>query len=73
MTNAIPQVSKPKAQPGDSLKSAPPARQVRMIRAVYGRMVDPHTGLAFDLKPCELFKMTPWVQCQIDAGKLILE
>lgn len=43
-----------------------------MIRAVYGRMVDPHTGLVFDLAPCELFKMTPWVQCQVDAGKLVL-
>lgn len=44
----------------------------QMIQAVYGRMVDPHTGLSFDTKPCELFKMTPWIQGQIDAGKLKL-
>lgn len=44
----------------------------QMIQAAYGRMVDPHTGLSFDTKPCELFKMTPWIQSQIDAGKLRL-
>lgn len=46
--------------------------QPKQIRAVYGRMVDPHTGLVFDLKPCELLKITPWVQCQVEAGKLVV-
>lgn len=45
----------------------------KLIRTVYGRMVDPHTNLTFDLKPSELFKMTPWVQSQIEAGKMVLE
>ena len=40
------------------------------VCAVHRRMVDPHTGLAFENSPTEVFKMTPWVQCQIDEGKL---
>jgi hypothetical protein len=44
----------------------------QLIRAVYGRMVDPHTGLSFDVVPCELLKMTGWVKSQIEAGKLEL-
>ena len=43
------------------------------IRSVYGRMVDPHTGCTFDLAGGELLKMTPWVQSQIEAGKLLLQ
>ena len=50
----------------------PAAASPRNIKAVYGLMVDPHTGHTFNLKPCELLKMTPWVQSQIDAGKLML-
>ena len=42
------------------------------IRAVYGRMVDPHTGLSYDVVPSELLKMTGWVQSQIDDGKLVI-
>lgn len=44
----------------------------QLVRAVYGRMVDPHTGLVYDVVPSELLKMTGWVQSQIDAGKLEL-
>lgn len=44
----------------------------RYIQAVYGRMVDPHTGLEFNVVPSELFKLTPWVQSQLDTGKLKL-
>lgn len=42
------------------------------IRAVYGRMVDPHTALEFTQAPRELFKKTSWVEAQLDAGKLVL-
>lgn len=40
------------------------------VQTVYGRMVEPHTGEVFDRKPSELLKMTPWIQSQIDAGKI---
>ena len=53
--------------------AASAAASPKNIKAVYGLMVDPHTGCTFNLKPCELLKMTPWVQSQIDAGKLLLE
>jgi hypothetical protein len=49
-----------------------PAPVPKQIKAVYGLMVDPHTGLHFNLQPCELLKLTPWVQSQLDAGKLTL-
>ena len=52
--------------------SQPAAPAPKQIRAVYGLMVDPHTGLSFNLHPCELLKLTPWVQSQLDAGKLAL-
>ena len=61
----ISEVKKPAAA---SVAAAP-----KRIRSVYGLMVDPHTGCTFNLTPCELLKMTPWVQSQIDAGKLVLE
>ena len=52
--------------------AAPSVPAQKKIKAVYGLMVDPHTGLSFNLKPCELLKLTPWVQSQLDAGKLAL-
>lgn len=42
------------------------------VKAVYGRMVEPHTGEVFDQKPSELLKLTPWVQSQIETGKLVI-
>lgn len=42
------------------------------IRAVYGRMVDPHTGLEYTQTPSELLKNTSWVEAQIQAKKLEL-
>lgn len=42
----------------------------KLLRAVHGRMVDPHTGREFLLVPCEAGEVTPWMQSQIDAGKL---
>lgn len=44
----------------------------KKIRAVHGRMVDPHTGEQFDLEPKPCGKITGWMQAQVDAGKLAL-
>lgn len=46
--------------------------EVKLIRAVYGRMVDPHTGLEYTQTPSELLKSTSWVEAQIQAKKLEL-
>ena len=40
------------------------------VRAVFGRMVDPHTGVEYTQMPQALGKITAWVQSQIDAGKI---
>lgn len=61
-----PKVEAPKAEAKDEKKGP------KMIRAVYGRMVDPHTALEFTQTPRELYKKTSWVQAQLDAGKLEL-
>jgi len=63
------QIAKPGAAAPAPVSAAPAPKK---IKAVYGLMVDPHTGLSFNLKPCELLKLTPWVQSQLDAGKLAL-
>lgn len=47
--------------------TAAPAKQVR---AVYGKMVDISTGEAYTQKPCVCEKITPWMQMQVDAGKM---
>lgn len=47
-------------------------QKVQGIRAVWGRMVDPHTAIEFNVTPSELLKRTPWVDSQIQAGKLEL-
>ena len=65
------------ASPAESLVEGAVAEPVaessgQLIRAVYGLMVDPHTGLRYEQKPSELLKMTGWVQSQLDAGKLEL-
>lgn len=44
----------------------------KMVHTLYGLMVDPHTGTTYTQKPCELPKITGWVQSQIDAGKMVL-
>ena len=53
-------------------KAADKAAKVQMICTVYGRMVDPLTGLEYDRKPTELLKRTGWVDSQIDSGKMTL-
>lgn len=63
-----PKAPEPKAPEPEEQKTKPATK----IRAVYGRMVDPTTGLEFTQVPGELFKKSSWVQSQIDAGKLVL-
>ena len=50
----------------------PPEAKVQHIRAVYGRMVDPLTGLEYTGIPSELYKRTSWVDSQLEAKKLEL-
>lgn len=42
----------------------------KMIHTVFGVMVDPHSGIRYDMPPQELLKLTGWVQAQLDAGKM---
>lgn len=53
-------------------KVAPKPAEPKMVRTVYGIMVDPHTGATYTQKPSELPKLTGWVQSQVDAGKMVL-
>ena len=49
----------------------PEVPEYRMIATVYGDMHDPHTGLSFSLKPCELLKHSGWIDSQVEAGKMV--
>ena len=53
---------------------APPQElaKILVVRGGYKRMVDPHTGLAYEMEPTEVYKFTAWVKDQIDAGKLLV-
>ena len=42
------------------------------IRAVHGRMCDPHTELDYSQIPTELLKRTGWIDSQLAAGKMEL-
>lgn len=52
--------------------ATPAVPAVQYIRAVYGRMVDPHTGAEYSQAPCKLFERTGWVDSQLDAKKMVL-
>ena len=65
----VEEVTPVEATPVEAETSKPSGQ---LIRAVYGRMVDPHTSLIYDVVPSELLKMTGWVKSQIEAGKLEL-
>jgi len=48
-----------------------PTKPVRIVvRAVYGRMIDPHTGEEFDTMPKELDALSDWAKFQLQEGKL---
>ena len=61
----------PKADPKAAAPKTPQPK-AEYIRAVYGRMVDPHTGLEYTGIPSELYKRTSWVDSQLEAKKLEL-
>ena len=42
------------------------------IRAVHGRMCDPHTALEYSQIPTELLKRTGWIDSQLAAKKMEL-
>ena len=44
----------------------------KLIRAVYGRMVDPLTGMEYTGVPSELLKDSSWITSQLEAKKLEL-
>ena len=64
----------PKTDPKAAAPKTPEAKtpKVEYIRAVYGRMVDPLTGLEYTGIPSELYKRTSWVDSQLEAKKLEL-
>ena len=53
-------------------KPADPKPAQKLIRAVYGRMVDPLTGMEYTGVPSELLKDSSWVTSQLEAKKLEL-
>lgn len=57
--------SEPKVTPKAPLKPI-------YIRAVHGRMCDPHTAIEYSQVPCELMKHTSWVESQLLAKKMEL-
>lgn len=58
-------------KPVEPKPTVKPATQ-KLVRAVYGLMVDPHTGQMFGMQPRTLDDLTPWVRSQIEADKLRL-
>ena len=64
----------PKTDPKAAAPKAPEVKvpKAEYIRAVYGRMVDPLTGLEYTGVPSELYKRTSWVDSQLEAKKLEL-
>ena len=65
-------IQKPDVDAKATAKADPTPKQVKLIQAVYGRMVDPHTGEEFTQTPKTAGEINGWVQSQLDAGKLVL-
>ena len=55
----------------DEKKQEPVTKQATKVQTVYGRMVHVVTGQVFD-GVTEVPGMDPWVQAQVDAGKMNL-
>ena len=64
-----PKSAEPEVQEQKVTKSA---AKVTYIRAVFGKMVDPHTALEYSQVPSELLKRTGWVDSQLAAKKMEL-
>lgn len=52
--------------------AAKATQKTQGIRAVYGRMCDPHTTLEYSQIPTELLKKSGWIDSQLAAGKMEL-
>ena len=66
------ETTKPQQKPEPKEVAKPTSQKIKTIQAVYGRMVDPHTGEEFTCIPKVAGQLTSWVQSQVDAGKLAL-
>lgn len=66
-------MTEPTKQPTPAVVKAAPKAAIKTIKAVYGFMVDPHTAEEFTVIPKIMLPPSPWVQSQIDAGKLAVE
>mgnify|MGYP000738571935 CR=1 FL=1 len=51
-------------------QEVPEVPKPHRVQAVYGLMIDLFTGEEFTLRPREVAAVTPWMQSQLDAGKL---
>ena len=50
-----------------------PEAQDNLLRAVYGRMIDPFTNVEYSQESTVPATGSSWEQCQIEAGKLAVE
>ena len=74
--SAIAKLAREKAAAAE-VKPAPtqkekPLPKLVTVRTVYGDMVEPISGEAFSMQPRLIERVTPWVQSQIDAGKMLV-
>lgn len=73
-TLSMPKAQEPKAQepkaPEPEAKVQDPQPKKVLLRAIHGRMVDQTTGEEYDQAPKLVERITNFVQCQIDAGKM---
>ena len=61
------------AKPPETAPTKPEAAKEFTLVAVYGLMVDPHTGEQYTEKPRKVTNIPHWVDSQIKAGKILLK
>lgn len=65
-------ITESKAAEAKAAKAAKVEPRPIYVRAVHGRMCDPHTALEYSQIPTELLKRTGWVDSQLQAKKMEL-
>lgn len=68
-TLSMPKAPEP-SKPQEIAKAPEPQPKKVALRAIHGRMVDQTTGEEYDQSPKLVDRITNFVQCQIDAGKM---
>lgn len=58
--------------PKPAAQKEKPLRKLVTVRTVYGDMVEPISGEVFSMQPRLIERVSPWVQSQIDAKKMIV-